>query len=100
MSQTVVAERFLDAPGAGGSNALVALVDAECLPKTAQAVVGVAVLQVTLAESFQDTRFEEHNLTLTSQAPGSVTRVGRRLNGVYVRAPRRAAAADRQMTLV
>jgi hypothetical protein len=45
-------------------------------------------------------RREEQHLTLTSEAPDSVTRVGRWLNGVSVRAPRRAAAADRQMTLV
>jgi len=40
-------------------------------------------------------RREERNLTLTSEAPDPVTRAGRRLNGVYVRAPRRTAAAHR-----
>jgi hypothetical protein len=37
-------------------------------------------------------RREERNLTLTSAAPGPVTRAARVLNGVYVRAPRSAAA--------
>ena len=40
-------------------------------------------------------RREERNLTLTSEATDSVTRAGRWLNGVYVRAPHRTAAADR-----
>jgi hypothetical protein len=40
-------------------------------------------------------RREERNLTLTSAAPDNVTRAGRLLNGVYVRAPRHAAA-DRE----
>lgn len=37
-------------------------------------------------------RREERHLTLTSAAPDTVTRAGRLLNGVYVRAPRPAAA--------
>jgi hypothetical protein len=45
-------------------------------------------------------RREERNFTLTSKAPDTVTRAGRWLNGVYVRTPRRAAAADRQTTPV
>jgi hypothetical protein len=45
-------------------------------------------------------RREERNLTLASEAPDNVTRAGRWLNGVYVRAPLRAAAAGRQTTLV
>ena len=45
-------------------------------------------------------RREEKNLTLTGVATGAVVRLGRRLNGVYVRAPRRTAAADRQTTRV
>ena len=45
-------------------------------------------------------RREEKNLTLTSAATGKVVRLGRRLNGVYVRAPRGAAAPDRQTTPV
>src|SRR5262245_19304508 len=44
-------------------------------------------------------RLEERNFTLTSKAPDSVTRAGRWLNGVYVRAPRRSAAPDRERTL-
>jgi len=43
-------------------------------------------------------RREEKNLTLTSEAPDTVTRAGRWLNGAYVRAPRRSAAAGRQPT--
>ena len=35
-------------------------------------------------------RREEKNLTLTSEATDPVTRTGRWVNGVYVRAPRRA----------
>jgi hypothetical protein len=41
-------------------------------------------------------RREEKNLTLTGEATGAVIRVGRRLNGVYVRVPHGAAA--RRMT--
>jgi hypothetical protein len=40
-------------------------------------------------------RREERNLTLTSEPVGYVTWAGRRLNGVYVRMPRRAPAADK-----
>ena len=43
-------------------------------------------------------RREEKNLTLTSAAPDNVTRAGRLLNGVGVRAPR-GAAADRETAL-
>ena len=43
-------------------------------------------------------RREEKNLTLTSAATGKVVRLGRWLNGVYVRVPRHIAAADRQTT--
>ena len=38
--------------------------------------------------------------TLTSQAPGTVTRAGRRLTGLHVRAPDRTATGDREKTLV
>jgi hypothetical protein len=41
-------------------------------------------------------RREERSLTLTSEVTGTVIRMARRLNGLYVRGPRRAAAADRQ----
>ena len=41
-------------------------------------------------------RREEKNLTLTSEASGTVIRVGRWLNGVYVHAPRHTAAADQE----
>jgi hypothetical protein len=36
---------------------------------------------------------EEKHHTLTREAPDQLTRVGRRLNGVYVRTPRRTTAA-------
>jgi hypothetical protein len=36
---------------------------------------------------------EEKHHTLTGDAPDQLTRVGRRLNGVYVRIPRRTTAA-------
>lgn len=44
-------------------------------------IVGVASMAI---------RREEKNLTLTSQTTDPVTLTGRRVNGVYVRAPRRA----------
>jgi hypothetical protein len=46
-------------------------------------------------------RREEKNLTLSSDATDTVTRVARWLNGVYARraAPRCTATADRQPTL-
>ncbi len=43
-------------------------------------------------------RREEKNLTLTTEATSHVTRVGRRLNGVYVRAPNRTVPPDPQTT--
>lgn len=39
---------------------------------------------------------EERNLTPTSAAPSQVVRAGRWLNGLYVRAPHRAATGDRK----
>jgi hypothetical protein len=44
-------------------------------------------------------RQEERHLTLTSGPAGCVTRAGRWLNGVYVRTPRRAPAADKTTAL-
>jgi hypothetical protein len=44
-------------------------------------------------------RREERNLTLTSQAPDNLTRAGRWLNGLSVRAARRTATGDRQKAL-
>lgn len=44
-------------------------------------------------------RREDKHLTLTSQATSHVTRAGRWLNGVGVRAPHRSAPAGRKMTL-
>jgi hypothetical protein len=44
-------------------------------------------------------RREETNLTLTSQATDHVTRAGRRLTGVGVRAPHHSAAAGGETTL-
>lgn len=40
-------------------------------------------------------RREEKNLTPTSEATDPVTRAGRRMNGVYVRAPRRSGSGRR-----
>ena len=45
-------------------------------------------------------RREERKLTLTGEAPDLVTCAGRWLNGLYVRAPRRAATGDREKALV
>jgi hypothetical protein len=45
-------------------------------------------------------RREERDLTLTSQAPGTVTRAGRRLTGLHVRAPSRTATGEREKALV
>ena len=45
-------------------------------------------------------RREEKNFTLTCEATGPVTRAGRWLNGVYVRAPRPAAVTGRDAALV
>jgi NAD(P)-dependent dehydrogenase (short-subunit alcohol dehydrogenase family) len=50
-------------------------------------VIGVVSLAI---------RREERSLTLIGEATGHLTRAGRWLNGVYVRTPRRAAAAMRQ----
>ena len=47
-------ERFLDAPGGGGSYALV---DGEGLPQAGGAFTGVAVVQVAVADSFQGACF-------------------------------------------
>ena len=44
-------------------------------------------------------RREERNLTLTRAAPDTVTRTGRWLTGLYVRAPRRTATGDREQAL-
>lgn len=57
----------------------------------AAGVVGVVSLAI---------RREEKNLTLTSEAADHLTRAGRWVNGVYVRAPRRSAADDRETELV
>jgi hypothetical protein len=44
-------------------------------------------------------RREEKHLTLTSEATSHLTRAGRWLNGVGVRAPHRSAPAGRETTL-
>ena len=43
---------------------------------------------------------EDRNLTLTSAAPDNLTRAGRWLTGLHVRAPRGTATAGREKTLV
>jgi hypothetical protein len=57
---------------------------------TTAGIIGVVCLAI---------RREEANLTLTSEATDHVTRAGRWLNGVGVRAPHRCAAAGRKTTL-
>jgi hypothetical protein len=49
------------------------------------AVIGVVSLAI---------RREDRNLTLTSETIDTVTRLVRRLNGVYVRVPRQVPAAE------
>ena len=43
-------EGFLDAPRGGGSGALV---DRECLPQACDGFLGIAVVEVAVANSFQ-----------------------------------------------
>jgi hypothetical protein len=50
----MVTESLLDALGGGGADALV---DRQCLPQVGRSLAGVAVLQVTVAESFQGACF-------------------------------------------
>lgn len=45
-------------------------------------------------------RREDKNHTLTTEATGKMIRMGRRVNGVYIRAPRDAAAVGRETTPV
>jgi hypothetical protein len=71
--------------------ALIVLAVGLCAAGVLAGIVGMVSLAI---------RREEKHLTLTGAATGTVVRLGRRLNGVYVRAPRRTAAADRQATLV
>ena len=72
--------------------ALIALV-AICLFAAGVGAGIIGVLAVAI-------RREERNLTLTGEALDRVTRAGRWLNGLYVRAPRRAATGDRERALV
>jgi hypothetical protein len=53
----------------------------------------VAVVSVAI-------RREDKNHTLTTEATGRMIRMGRRVNGVYIRAPRDAAAVARETTRV
>jgi hypothetical protein len=61
-------------------------------PLIALAAIGLFVAGVIGVVSVAIRR-EEKNLTLTSEATEPVSQAGRRLNGVYVRAPR---TVDRQ----
>jgi hypothetical protein len=72
--------------------ALIALV-AICLfaAGVGTATLGVAALAI---------RREERNLTLTSAAPDALSRAGRWLTGLSVRAPRRTATGHRDKALV
>jgi hypothetical protein len=54
----VLAQGFLDAPGAGSADALV---DRECLAQVRGSFTGVAVLEVGLADSFQGAGFLERH---------------------------------------
>ncbi len=54
-------------------------------------IVGLAAVAI---------RREERNLTLTSGATDNLTMAGRWLDGMHVRAPHRAAAADWETALV
>jgi hypothetical protein len=54
-------------------------------------IVGVVSLAI---------RREERNLTLTREATDNITRAGRWLNGVHLRAPLRADTADLDTLLV
>lgn len=45
-------------------------------------------------------RREDKNHTLTTEATGKMIRMGRRVNGVYIRAPRDGAAVGRETTPV
>lgn len=45
-------------------------------------------------------RWEEKRHTLTGEATGKMIRMGRRVNGVYIRAPRDNAAVARETTYV
>jgi hypothetical protein len=71
--------------------ASIALAVGLCAAGALAGIVGVVSVAI---------RREDKNLTLTGAATGKVVRLGRWLNGVYVRAPRPTAAADRRTTLV
>jgi hypothetical protein len=72
--------------------ALIAVV-AICLlaAGVAAGIIGVVTIAI---------RREERNLTLTSQAPDNITRTGRWLNGLSVRAGRSTATGGRGKALV
>ncbi len=73
--------------------ALTAALVAICLIAASAAAAILALVAVAIHR-------EERHLTLTRPAPGSVTRAGRRLTGLYVRPPRRTATGDRDKALV
>ena len=58
------------------------------------AAVVIAAIIVTVSGAI---RREEKHHTLTGEAPGPLTRVGRLLNGVYVRTPPPPATGARQL---
>jgi hypothetical protein len=90
--QARIGRQQLSKEGRFAMAALIALVASGLFASGAIAgIVGVVSVAI---------RREERKFTLTSQAPDNVTRAGRLLNGVYVRAPHRIAAADRQTTSV
>jgi hypothetical protein len=73
-----------------GERAMAALIALAALGLCAAGMLAGIVGVVSVA-----IRREEKNLTLTGVATGKVVRLGRRLNGVYVRVPRRAVRRAR-----
>ncbi len=60
--ELVVAEGFLDLPGAGSSDALV---DRQCLPQVRGGLAAVAVLEVATADALQGACFPQGHAEIT-----------------------------------
>ncbi len=58
----MVVEELLDAPAAGGSNALI---DCDCLLQVRGGLAGVAVVEMAAADSFQSAGFLEGYTNVT-----------------------------------
>jgi len=74
---------------------MAALIALAALAVFAAGVIAGIIGMVTMA-----IRREENNCTLTTEAPDHLAQAARRLNGVYVRAPRDTAVAHRQTARV